>query len=68
MNPGFRSPVATTPSPARNNAANWMAFSQGALDSILDMLGKAKASFYLVGEIADWYPEVPRKVSSQMGD
>ncbi len=33
-----------------------------ALDPILDLLGDAKASFYLVGEIADWYPEVPQKI------
>jgi hypothetical protein len=26
------------------------------------MLGNAKASLYLVGEIADWYPEVPQKI------
>jgi hypothetical protein len=37
-------------------------FCQRALDPILDMLGEAKASFYLVGEIADWYPEVPQKI------
>lgn len=37
-------------------------FSVQALDPILDMLGEAKASFYLVGEIADWYPEVPQKI------
>ncbi|MEI7848653.1 MAG: polysaccharide deacetylase family protein, partial [Chloroflexota bacterium] len=37
-------------------------FSQTALDPILDLLGTAQASFYLVGEIADWYPEVPGKI------
>jgi peptidoglycan/xylan/chitin deacetylase (PgdA/CDA1 family) len=37
-------------------------FSLQALDPILDMLGEAKASFYLVGEIANWYPEVPQKI------
>lgn len=35
-----------------------------ALDPILSLLGGAKASFYLVGEIADWYPEVPQKIVS----
>jgi peptidoglycan/xylan/chitin deacetylase (PgdA/CDA1 family) len=39
-------------------------FTQRALDPILDMLGDAKASFYLVGEIADWYLEVPQKIVS----
>lgn len=33
-----------------------------ALDPILGLLGDAKASFYLVGEIADWYPDVPQKI------
>jgi hypothetical protein len=37
-------------------------FTCSALDSILGMLGEAKASFYLVGEIAEWYPEVPQKI------
>ncbi|GAB4456931.1 MAG: hypothetical protein Kow0070_07960 [Anaerolineales bacterium] len=37
-------------------------FTLRALDPILDLLGKAKASFYLVGEIAEWYPEVPQKI------
>jgi hypothetical protein len=37
-------------------------FSQRAIDGILELLGPAKASFYLVGEIADWYPEVPQKI------
>lgn len=35
-----------------------------ALDPILDLLGSAKASFYLVGEIAEWYPEVPQKIAA----
>ncbi len=39
-------------------------FSQRALDPILDMLGQAKASIYLVGEIADWYPEIPQKIAA----
>lgn len=37
-------------------------FTLRALDPILDLLGDSKASFYLVGEIADWYPEVPQKI------
>ena len=37
-------------------------FTLRALDPILEMLGAAKASFFLVGEIADWYAEVPQKI------
>lgn len=37
-------------------------FTQQALNPILDILGSARASFYLVGEIAEWYPEVPQKI------
>lgn len=37
-------------------------FSRSALDSILAQLSGVKASFYLVGEIAGWYPEVPEKI------
>lgn len=37
-------------------------FTMRAIDPILDQLGEAKASIYLVGEIADWYPEVPQKI------
>lgn len=37
-------------------------FTLQAIDPILEMLGSAKASFYLVGEIADWYPQVPQKI------
>jgi peptidoglycan/xylan/chitin deacetylase (PgdA/CDA1 family) len=33
-----------------------------ALDPILEQLGEAKASIYLVGEVAEWYPEVPQKI------
>lgn len=39
-------------------------YSRFAVDGILDLLGKVKASFYLVGEIAEWYPEVPQKIVS----
>lgn len=37
-------------------------FTLQALDPILELLGDARASFYLVGEIADWYAEVPQKI------
>jgi hypothetical protein len=37
-------------------------FSLRALDPMLEMLGEAKASIYLVGEIAGWYPEIPQKI------
>ncbi|HEY5730616.1 MAG TPA: polysaccharide deacetylase family protein [Anaerolineales bacterium] len=39
-------------------------FTLRAIDPILDLLGTAKASIYLVGEIAGWYPEVPQKIVS----
>ena len=39
-------------------------FTRFALDPILAMLGDAKASFYLVGEIAEWYPEIPQKIAA----
>jgi len=39
-------------------------FTLQALDPILEQLGDSKASIYLVGEIAEWYPEVPRKIVS----
>ncbi|HSG43061.1 MAG TPA: hypothetical protein VLA72_07890, partial [Anaerolineales bacterium] len=39
-------------------------FTRHALDPILEQLGDSKASIYLVGEIADWYPEVPEKITS----
>lgn len=37
-------------------------FTRRALDSILDQLGDSKASIYLVGEIAEWYPDVPQRI------
>jgi hypothetical protein len=37
-------------------------FTLRAIDPILDQLGNAKASVYLVGEIAEWYPGVPQKI------
>src|SRR5919106_4105201 len=39
-------------------------FTLNAIDSILAQLGDSKASIYLVGEIAQWYPEVPQKIVS----
>ena len=39
-------------------------FTLRAVDPILEQLGDSKASIYLVGEIADWYPEVPQKIVS----
>jgi len=39
-------------------------FTKRAIDPILELLEDAKASIYLVGEIADWYPEVPQKIVS----
>ena len=37
-------------------------FTARALDPILEQLGDSKASIYLVGEIGEWYPEVPRRI------
>jgi hypothetical protein len=37
-------------------------FTRLALEPILEQLGSARISFYLVGEIAEWYPEVPKKI------
>jgi hypothetical protein len=37
-------------------------FTLQAIDPILEKLGSSKISFYLVGEIADWYPEIPQKI------
>jgi len=39
-------------------------FTLHALDPMLEQLGDAKASIYLVGEIVEWYPEVPQKIVS----
>jgi hypothetical protein len=39
-------------------------FTKHAIDSILELLGDVKASIYLVGEIAEWYPDVPQKIVS----
>jgi hypothetical protein len=34
-----------------------------AIDPILDIFGDSKVTFYLVGEMAGWYPELPEKIS-----
>jgi len=39
-------------------------FTLDALDPMLEQLGDARASIYLVGEIVEWYPEVPQKIVS----
>jgi len=39
-------------------------FTLHALDPILEQLGNSKASIYLVGEIVEWYPEIPQKIVS----
>ena len=39
-------------------------FTLHAIDPILELLGDSKASIYLVGEIVEWYPEVPQKIVS----
>jgi hypothetical protein len=39
-------------------------FTLSALEPLLEKLGDAKASIYLVGEIAGWYPEVPQMIVS----
>jgi len=37
-------------------------FTAYAIDPILEQLGDSQTSIYLVGEIAEWYPEVPQKI------
>jgi peptidoglycan/xylan/chitin deacetylase (PgdA/CDA1 family) len=39
-------------------------FTLRAIDAILEQMKDSKASIYLVGEIVDWYPEVPQKIVS----
>lgn len=39
-------------------------FTGQAIDPLLEQLGDCQASIYLVGEIVDWYPEVPQKIVS----
>ena len=37
-------------------------FTLRALDPIFELLGAARASMYLVGEVAEWYPEIPQRI------
>lgn len=37
-------------------------FTKQAIDPILEKLEGSQASIFLVGEIAEWYPEVPAKI------
>ena len=37
-------------------------FTLQALDPVLEKLGDSKISFYFVGEIAEWYPEIPQRI------
>jgi hypothetical protein len=37
-------------------------FCNRAIDPILEILGDKQVSFYLVGELIDWYPDVPQKI------
>jgi hypothetical protein len=37
--------------------------SRKAIDPILEVFGESKATFYLVGEMVGWYPELPEKIS-----
>ncbi|MCC7117369.1 MAG: polysaccharide deacetylase family protein [Anaerolineales bacterium] len=37
-------------------------FARNALDPILEKLGDKKITFYLVGELVEWYPELPQKI------
>lgn len=37
--------------------------AQKMLDPILDMVGDKHTSFYLVGELADWYPDITERIA-----
>lgn len=37
--------------------------SRKAVDPILEIFGASKTTFYLVGEMVGWYPELPEKIS-----
>ena len=39
-------------------------YAISALQPIIDVLGDAQSSFYLVGEIVDWHPELPEIISN----
>ena len=38
--------------------------SRHAIDPILEIFGDSKVTFYLVGEMVGWYPELPEKISN----
>jgi len=58
----FRRYDALTDSTQRKNLDD--GFTLHALNPILEQLGDSKISMYLVGEIADWYPEVPQRITA----
>lgn len=37
--------------------------SRRAIDPILEVFGESKVTFYLVGEMVGWFPELPEKIS-----
>ena len=37
-------------------------FSNQVIDPILEIFADKKVSFYLVGEMIDWYPDLPKKI------
>jgi len=37
--------------------------SRQAIDPILEIFGNSKVTFYLVGEMVGWFPELPEKIS-----
>ena len=39
-------------------------YARRAIDPILNIFGDKKASFYLVGEMVEWYPELPEKIQN----
>jgi len=45
----------------RRNLDDGYAFD--AIELILEKLNDAKASFYLVGELVEWYPDLPQKIA-----
>jgi hypothetical protein len=39
-------------------------YSRRAINPILEIFGDKKATFYLVGEMVGWYPELPEKIQN----
>lgn len=37
-------------------------FARNAIDPILEKLKNARSTFYMVGELVEWYPELPQKI------